>query len=73
LIKLPTQQKVVLRLVLFGLSNKEIATQLNLSESTVKQHIKSIMLGTSYKSRAQIIANYYLGNYDVESFYLEEF
>lgn len=47
------EQQVFLHL-LRGKSNKDIATQLHLSPSTVKCHVSSILLKTGKRSRSQI-------------------
>jgi DNA-binding NarL/FixJ family response regulator len=46
----------VLRLVASGLSNGEIATQLYVSEATVKTHINHIFAKTNCRDRAQAVA-----------------
>jgi DNA-binding CsgD family transcriptional regulator len=47
----------VCRLICEGLSNKEIAGRLFISEYTVKDHIKHIMAKLGANSRNQIVAN----------------
>ena len=46
----------VLRLIASGLSNKEIAAQLFLSEATVKTHVNRIFAKTKSRDRAQAVA-----------------
>lgn len=46
----------VLRLLTRGLSNKEIARQLGLSEATVKNHVHEILSKLNVRRRAQAIA-----------------
>ena len=55
---LTTRQQDVLRLLSFGLSNKVIARQLKIRESTVKVHIRAIMEHTGVNNRTQIIAHF---------------
>jgi len=51
--KLAPKQKEIIRLVLDGLSRKEIAKQLNRSESTIKNQIYKV-----YKNLRKIMKNY---------------
>lgn len=51
----PRQAEVVERLVL-GLSNREIAQQLDISESTVKAHIRVVMEMLNVSNRTQIVS-----------------
>src|SRR3546814_3753593 len=53
----PRQQDVLL-LLARGLSNKAIASQLEISESTVKVHIRAIMERTGMMNRTQIVAHF---------------
>lgn len=55
---LTARQKEVLQLLVDGLSNKAIAYRLNISESTVKIHIRAIMERAGVMSRAQIISRF---------------
>jgi DNA-binding NarL/FixJ family response regulator len=50
-----SRQQRLATLVAKGLSNKEIAAQLNLSEFTVKNHLRRIMKRFSAKSRTQAV------------------
>lgn len=43
----------VLRLVAIGLSNKQIATRLSISEPTVKAHVSSILAKLQITGRTQ--------------------
>jgi DNA-binding NarL/FixJ family response regulator len=43
-IKITPRDHQVLRLLVQGCSNKEIATQLNISPRTVKQHLRTLFL-----------------------------
>lgn len=54
----PRQQDVLL-LLARGLSNKAIASQLDISESTVKVHIRAIMERTGMMNRTQIVAHFF--------------
>lgn len=47
----------VLQLVSQGLSNKEIAEALCLSESTIKTHVSSLLLKLNAKRRTQAVQN----------------
>lgn len=56
---LTPRQLDVLRLLARGLSNKAIASQLDISESTVKVHIRAIMERTGMLNRTQIVAHFF--------------
>jgi DNA-binding NarL/FixJ family response regulator len=56
--RLTPRQQEVLRLLAMGMSNRKIAAMLNISESTVKVHIRSIMTQTGVTNRTQIVAQY---------------
>jgi DNA-binding NarL/FixJ family response regulator len=43
-IKITPRDEQVLQLLIQGCSNKEIATQLNISPRTVKQHLRTLFL-----------------------------
>ena len=51
---LTTKEEEVLRLVADALTNKEIASSLNISENTVKYHLRNIMEKLHFKNRAQM-------------------
>lgn len=55
-LKLTERQADVLRLVMKGLGNREIARQLNLSENTVKQHAHAVFrtLGVASRTEAMV-------------------
>lgn len=57
-VNLTSRQREVLQLLVDGLSNKLIAYRLDISESTVKVHIRAIMERAGVKSRAQIISRF---------------
>jgi DNA-binding NarL/FixJ family response regulator len=59
--KLTSRQSQVFELILGGLSNREIADRLTISESTVKVHVRSIMQRASVSSRTQLLSRF-LGN-----------
>ncbi|WNO54193.1 helix-turn-helix transcriptional regulator [Stakelama saccharophila] len=50
------RQREVIQLLVTGLSNKAIANRLNISESTVKAHIRAIMELLGAENRTQIVA-----------------
>jgi len=52
---LSTQQMVILRLVAQGLSSREIATQLFLSENTVKGYVQEILHRLNVKNRTEAV------------------
>ena len=43
-VKITPRDQQVLRLLVLGCSNKEIASQLNISPRTVKQHLRTLFL-----------------------------
>lgn len=46
----------ILKLVAEGLTNREIATRLNLSENTIKYHLKNVLQKLHLHNRAQAVA-----------------
>jgi two-component system, NarL family, nitrate/nitrite response regulator NarL len=52
---LSTRQSIVLRGILDGLANKEIAWKLNLSESSVKAVIQELFHKTGVRTRSQLV------------------
>jgi DNA-binding NarL/FixJ family response regulator len=50
------REKDVLRLVAEGLTNRDIAARMNLSENTVKYHLKNILQKLHLRNRAQAVA-----------------
>ena len=55
LCSLTSQQQIVLRLLGEGLLNKQIAYQLDISESTVKAHVSAILTKLEVSSRMQAV------------------
>jgi len=55
-VPMTARQRDVLRLLLKGYSNQRIATELAISESTVKQHAGAVYDALGVSSRAQLIA-----------------
>lgn len=55
-VKLTPRQAEVLRGILAGRSNREIAEQMRLSEGTVKNHVSALLLTFGARSRAQLIS-----------------
>lgn len=51
-----TRETDVLRLVASGASNKEIASYLNITENTVKYHLRNIMEKLHLRNKAQVAA-----------------
>ena len=58
---LSEREKEVVKLIARGLSNKEIAGEIFLSEGTVKNHITSILSKMDLKHRTQIAITYLNG------------
>jgi DNA-binding NarL/FixJ family response regulator len=54
--KLTGREIEIIRLIVQGKSNKQIAQELYISESTVKNHISNIMYKLSLKNRTELIA-----------------
>jgi DNA-binding NarL/FixJ family response regulator len=54
--ELTNKEVEVLKLVAHGATNKEIASSLNISDNTVKYHLRNIMEKLNVKNRAQIAA-----------------
>ena len=52
---LTTREKEVFTLLVSGLSTKEIATSLNISEKTVRNHISNVMQKLGVKGRANAV------------------
>lgn len=56
--KLTDREKEIVKLIAQGLSNKEIAGEIFLSEGTIKNHITSILSKMDLKHRTQIAIEY---------------
>ncbi|QCR33503.1 response regulator transcription factor [Lysinibacillus sp. SGAir0095] len=56
--KLSPRENQVLRALANGLSTKELTTLLSLSEATIKQYIKSILIKLGAKNRAHAVSIY---------------
>ncbi len=54
--KLSEREKQVLRFVAEGMTNRDIGVQLNLSENTIKYHLKNILQKLHLHNRAQAVA-----------------
>lgn len=54
--KLSAQQRKMVSLLLLGLSNKEMATELGLSVNTVKTYMKNLATKLGVRSRLEIVA-----------------
>lgn len=63
----PSEQNVV-RLVIEGESNQEIARRLLVTEKTVKFHLTNIYAKLGVQSRAQLIVNYLKGDAEMDEF-----
>lgn len=59
---LTRRQRDVLRLLALGASNKDIASSLQISESTVKVHVRAIMALKGASNRTQIVAHLLKGD-----------
>ncbi|OEF99364.1 hypothetical protein BHF71_01890 [Vulcanibacillus modesticaldus] len=56
---LTDREQEVLQLVATGISNKQIAERINISENTVKKHLRNILHKLQLKSRSEIISYAY--------------
>lgn len=63
--ELSEREKEVLRFVAEGLTNRDIGARLNLSENTIKYHLKNILQKLHLRNRAQAVA------FAIKSGYLE--
>lgn len=55
---LTSRQLEIVRLVVSGLSNKEVAKQINITDGGVRQHLHRIFTTLRIKSRAELIVRY---------------
>jgi len=62
-LQLSGQQQAIVNGLMRGLSNKQLAEELHLSEHTVKEYLRAIMLKTQTTTRAGVIARL-LGRHD---------
>ncbi len=53
--ELTAREQEIMSHVVHGLTNKEIAQRLSLSETTVKHHVSSIMLKTRARNRTELV------------------
>lgn len=58
---LTKRQREVVQLLALGFSNRAIAEQLEISESTVKVHIRAIMAQNGASNRTQVVAHFLKG------------
>jgi DNA-binding NarL/FixJ family response regulator len=58
---LSTREREILELLAEGLSNQQIANQLFIARSTVKNHIAAIFRKTGTKSRIEVVVKFYKG------------
>lgn len=56
---LTARQKEVLAALLVGLSNKQIARKYEISESTVKEHVKAILLAYGVRNRLELLLRHH--------------
>jgi two-component system nitrate/nitrite response regulator NarL len=54
-LRLSPREREVFGLILQGLTNKEIAAQLNISESTAKFHVSAILKKSGARSRLDVV------------------
>jgi DNA-binding NarL/FixJ family response regulator len=55
-VRMTQREREVIALIAVGLSNKEIATRLNIATDTVKSHVRNVMDKLALHSRLQIAA-----------------
>ena len=64
---LTLRQQQLVTLVAKGLTNKEIASRLNLSEFTVRNHIHNILKQVDASSRSEAVENIRAYGYSISS------
>lgn len=64
MVKLTRRETQVIELIMLGNSNKTIAAQLHISESTVKNHITHLYVKLGARNRAQAVVYYQKGHKD---------
>ena len=57
LLELTDRENQVLKLIAYGLTNREISCKLSISESTVENHIHNIYTKLGISNRAQAVAH----------------
>jgi two-component system, NarL family, nitrate/nitrite response regulator NarL len=57
---LTAREREIVPLIVRGLQNKDIATELQLSEGTVKIHLHNIFRKLSVKSRSALVARWHM-------------
>jgi ATP/maltotriose-dependent transcriptional regulator MalT len=60
-----TREKDVLKLLLSGFSNKEIAGKLSLSAETIKVHRRNIYAKLNIKSQPELFARFFMPKQDI--------
>jgi DNA-binding NarL/FixJ family response regulator len=55
-VRMTQREREVIELIGAGMSNKEIATQLNIATDTVKTHVRNVMEKLALRTRLQIAA-----------------
>ncbi len=65
--QITTRESDVLRLLLSGFSNKEIAGKLSLSTETIKVHRRNIYAKLNIKSQSELFARFFMPRQDVLS------
>ncbi|NBQ69993.1 MAG: DNA-binding response regulator [Nitrosomonadaceae bacterium] len=58
-IVLTKSEQGIIKLVIKGLTNKQIAQQLTVSPETVKKHLKSVFIKTGVRNRSQLVSGYF--------------
>ena len=62
-----TREKDVLKLLLSGFSNKEIAGKLSLSTETIKVHRRNIYSKLNIKSQSELFARFFMPRQEITS------
>ncbi len=64
---LSPRELAIVRLIAEGMDNKQIASELYLSEGTVRNHVSAILAKKQLSHRTQIAVTYYRGTHGAES------